>query len=254
MQDKIKLPEGNLVIGRNSVKEVLRNDPGRIIKIFTSDKQSYTRLFSAAELQVLDKNRIPVQNIKLDDLTKIAKSDSHQSLLAVTKRKPEIGIKDFLKNEAEGNSLVLMLDDVQDPHNFGAILRAAECFGVKLVIYSKNKGVGLTSSVSKASVGASELLDIISVSNLADSLRKFKDAGYWAILADADADATSLKTFEFPQKTLLILGSEGRGAQALIKKEADFKVFIDLYGKISSLNVSQAAAIMLDSYRRQYAK
>ncbi len=252
MKAKTRLPEGIVIIGRNSIKEVLRHDPDRIIKIYSTEKNAVSRLFAAKEQQIINKHRIPFEVMDKEEISRISRSDSHQSLLAITKRKQEMGIKEFLKNNTKEESVVLMLDDVQDPHNFGAILRAAECFGVDLIIYSKNKGATLTPAVSKASVGASELIDIVSVSNLADTVRKFKDAGYWAVLADADAEAISLKVFEFPKKTLLILGSEGLGAQALIKKESDFKVFIDLYGRISSLNVSQAAAVVLDNFRRQH--
>lgn len=248
------MPDGNLVIGRNSVREVVRHDPKRVIKIYGSEKDTLDKYFTAADQKIIRENKIPFEYLHKDEITLISKSDSHQSLIAVTKRKAEIGIKDYLKLHTEEESLVLMLDDIQDPQNLGAILRAAECFAVDLVIYSKNKGAGITPAVTKASVGASELLNIVSVSNLADAIGKFKDAGYWAILADADAESGSLKAFEFPKKTLLIMGSEGYGAQPLIKKEVDFKLFIDLHGRISSLNVSQATAIMLDSYRRQFSK
>ena len=183
-------------------------------------------------------------------MKQLSGSDSHQAVMAVLKEKPQVTLKEFVHSHNDTDrSLVLLLDDIQDPQNLGSILRAAECFAVDLVIYSKNKGSSITAAVTKASVGASELLKIMPVSNLVDVLRKLRNAGFWLITADADLNGSKLADFRFPLKSVIVLGSEGRGVQPLIKKEADFSVYIELFGKISSLNVSQAAAIMLNAYR-----
>ena len=138
-----------------------------------------------------------------------------------------------------------MLDSIFDPQNFGSLLRSAECFGVDGVIWSKNRGCELTPVVSKASVGASELLPLLCVSNLAETMRKFKKNGFWIVTAEIGEEAKSLDSFDFPEKTLLIMGSEGKGVQKLLSKEADSKVYLPMYGQIDSLNVSQAASVLL---------
>ena len=143
-----------------------------------------------------------------------------------------------------------MLDSIMDPHNFGAILRAAECFGVDAVLWSKNRGCDITPVVAKVSVGASELLPLVPVSNLAQALERLKDAGVWSIAADVSPEAQPIDQFEFPTKSLILLGSEGEGLQPLLLREAEFKITIPLHGKIDSLNVSQAAAVMLAAARR----
>lgn len=245
------IPSGSIIIGRNSVREVLRHAPDRVIKVITSDKSGYRKLLSDKEAAAVDKYKIKIDTVQPGELAKIARTDSHQSYIAVLKDRPQISIKQFAEEKSRAvSSLVLLLDNIQDPQNLGAILRAAECFSVDLVVYSKNKGVSLTPAVSKASVGASELLNIAAVSNLADVVEKLKSAGFWVVLANADQGAEPLSAFKFPEKCLIILGSEGSGAQPLLKKNADFSVYIEMSGKISSLNVSQAAAIMLQSYRR----
>lgn len=247
------LPEGRIVVGRNSVREILRHSPGRFIKIYIAGEKE--RLFSRADTEIIARHNILLEKTDQQFLNNAAGNESHQSVLAIVKERPAPTLKEFLtRQQDKEKSLVLVLDDIQDPQNLGAILRAAECFAVDLVIFSRNKGVGLTPSVSKASVGASELLEIMPVSNLVDTLRKLKDAGYWTILADADKEAKSLRGFEFPQRSVIVMGSEASGAQALIKKEADFTLFIDLYGKISSLNVSQATALFLYACRESLNK
>jgi 23S rRNA (guanosine2251-2'-O)-methyltransferase len=134
---------------------------------------------------------------------------------------------------------------VYDPQNLGALMRAAECFGAAAMVWSRNRGCGLTPVVTKASVGASELLDLIEVSNLADAIRRFKDAGYWIVAADMDPQAEDLQTFQFPAHTVLVMGSEGSGLRELTRRSADSLVRIVTPGRIGSLNVSQATAVIL---------
>ena len=142
----------------------------------------------------------------------------------------------------------MLLDSIFDPQNVGAILRSCECFGVDAVIISKIRGCSITPTVTKTSVGATELVPIAEVSNLTTTIEKFQKAGYWAVTAEISDKAIPLNTFEYPEKTVLILGSEGKGVQKIISKKADFHVFIPMLGRIDSLNVSQAAAVFMHSY------
>lgn len=233
-----------LIMGKNCISEVLRSNPERIVEFYTSAIDEKDPLIT-----LLRSHKVPIVLKQKEQLSKIVSSDSHQSAVAAIKEKHSVDIKSFLKEaEEKSSSLVLMVDSIFDPQNLGAILRSAECFGADLVIFSKNRGADLTPVASKASVGASELLDIVKVSNLADTLKKFQDAGYWSVCADGGEGAESLETFSFPEKTLLIVGSEGVGVQPLIKKNTDFRVKIPMKGNIDCLNVSQATSVMLYAY------
>jgi 23S rRNA (guanosine2251-2'-O)-methyltransferase len=191
------------------------------------------------------KSGIAVRFISYDALTKMVASDSHQSFVAYIEERKFYEVKEFIDIYQNLPSFVLMLDQIFDPQNFGALLRAAECFGINGVVWSKNRGVHLTPLVAKASCGASELLQLLSISNLADAVERFKAADYEIIAALADSKAESLEQVRYGEKTVLIVGSEGEGIQPLLCKKADRHVFIPLVGKIESLNVAQATSILL---------
>ena len=114
-----------------------------------------------------------------------------------------------------------------------------------LSFYSTNRNVALTPVVSKASVGASEMVSLIPVSNLVDTLKKFQDAGYFSVATEISDQAKPLDSFEFPEKTVLMVGAEGSGIQPLLSKRSDFHLYIPMKGAIDSLNVSQATAVLL---------
>jgi 23S rRNA (guanosine2251-2'-O)-methyltransferase len=243
---------GPAIMGRNTVREVLRLEPARISKIIISGQDHDKDKAFQSILELVKKHDIEIQRKDKSFLNELVGSDSHQGVIAILKERNRVGLKESLRaHSGKEKSLILILDSIEDPQNLGAILRAAECFAVDAVIISVNRGTAITPSVSKASVGASELVDIIQVSNLADTVRKLKEDNYWIVAADAREEAKSLKDFEFPGRTVILLGSEGRGLQELLRKEADFIVSIPLFGRISSLNVSQAASIFLAHYRLQ---
>ena len=224
------------IMGKNCVETVLDNSPERVNEFFTAKKEAD---------ELIEKARskgIKVKTVSKQKLYDLVNSDSHQSYVVQVKANENPDLKQFLQ---EDHRLVLMLDNINDPQNLGAILRAAECFGVDAVIWSKNRGCSLTPSAAKASVGASELVPTIVVSNLAETVKKFQKAGYFAITAEISDNAQPLTNFEFPAQTLLIMGSEGQGIQPLISKIADDQVYIPMCGKIDSLNVSQATAVLL---------
>ena len=144
-----------------------------------------------------------------------------------------------------------MLDSIFDPQNLGAILRACECFSVNGVIFSKNRGSDITAVVTKASSGASEMLNLIKVSNLATSLDSFIDNGFSIVATTLEKPSKDLYSYKFLDKTLLIMGSEGTGVQKILLKKADDKIHIPMSGDLQSLNVSMASAIILSHFRSQ---
>jgi len=229
--------EEPLIMGKNCLHEVLKTNPKAIQKIFTS-KENDPILKKAKGFN------IPIQFVPKPRLSAMVNSESHQGVVARLYQRAYPDLRSFLRNPSE-KSLILMCDGITDPQNFGAILRAAECFGVDGVIFSKNRSVEITPVVTKASVGASELVPLLRVSNLAETMKRFQEAGFTAIAADVGEKSKRLDIFTFPDKTLLILGAEGRGVQPLLKRKADACVEIPLSGQIDSLNVSQAASILL---------
>jgi 23S rRNA (guanosine2251-2'-O)-methyltransferase len=178
-------------------------------------------------------------------------SDSHQGVVARVTPRAFVSLEDLVeKAQSVEQMRLLALDGVIDPHNLGAVLRAAECFGVDAVVWSKNRAAPLGPVVSKVSVGASELVPLCPVGNLHTALEKLKAVGVWTVGAVVSADATRLESFDPPNKWALIMGSEGEGIQRLIEENLDFRVYISMLGELSSLNVSQATAVMLHSLVR----
>ncbi|MCH9613832.1 MAG: 23S rRNA (guanosine-2'-O-)-methyltransferase RlmB [Chlamydiia bacterium] len=211
------------VIGKNSINEVIKASPERILEILTSGDVAGYQGFK-------------VRKVSKHLLSQMVNSDSHQGLVARVQAKENLPL-----SEAYFKNSLVMIDGIEDPHNMGAILRAVEVFGVEGLIYSKNRGCGITPTVTKSSVGASELVDIFQVSNLATTLQKLQKEGFEVIVADMDGE----DGFEWPEKWVLVMGAEGRGVQPLIKKKADRIASIPMMGRIDSLNVSQAAAVLL---------
>ncbi len=222
--------------------ELLDHAPHRIISVITCHSKDDELI---KKLLLLKKPVHEVNRKKLDDLSN---STSHQGYVVETLKRAQVNVQDIIDN-AKKRSIVVILDSIFDPQNVGSIIRACECFGADALVYSKNKGCRITPTVTKTSVGGTEILPLIEVSNLASTIEKFQKGGYWAVTAQIGKTASSLYKFDFPEKTLLILGSEGEGIQQLLSKKADFHVYIPMLGRIDSLNVSQAAAVFLNQFR-----
>ncbi|HRW58173.1 MAG TPA: 23S rRNA (guanosine(2251)-2'-O)-methyltransferase RlmB [Chlamydiales bacterium] len=230
------------IMGQNCIKEVLDYAPDRILEIYVDSKvKSDSFMKSHPE--------IPVQLVAKKTLDQWVNSESHQGVVAKVKNRHLYSLKEFIqKEERKDRSLIVMLDSIEDPQNFGTILRACECFGVSGVIFSKNRGVAITPVVTKTSVGASELLSLVLVSNLAQSVDLLQRNGYEVVVADVNAKAVAATDMKFSDKTVLVMGAEKQGVQKLIQKMADGFVYIPMKGRIDSLNVSQATAVLLSKW------
>ncbi len=236
------------IMGVNCIREVLLHASDRMIEIYLSGKD-FTSDKKKEILALAKEKGIVHQQISLKALESFVHSSSHQGIVAKIRDRKYFTIPEIIKkNQDKGRTCFLMLDSLFDPHNFGAVLRTAECFGIDGVIFSKNRGTDITPVAAKVSSGASEMISLIRVSNLAQSLAALQKEGYEALVADIDESAHNLNTFEFPEKTLLIMGSEGTGVQPLLVKKADQKIYIPMKGRIDSLNVSQAAAVILSRW------
>lgn len=241
-----------LVIGRNASREVLTNCPERVLEVLISAAFERGAERASAILEMIRRASLEYKLVDQETLSKLAGSDSHQGIALRVRAPAPVTLKELLEAaQASAHSLVLFLDGVVDPQNLGSILRAAECFNVSAVVWSRNRSPGVTPAVSKASVGASELVTCIEVGNLAEALRTTKEFGYWVVAADGEKQAVRLEDFKFPSHVALVAGSEGDGLRALTLERSDFRVRIPMLGSIDSLNVGQAVAVMLYAYRAQ---
>lgn len=241
-----------LIIGLHSIEEILKNDPIRLVKVFTlktslNIKERKTTLLD--QLRALGK---PVEQLNSAQMDKLCDSSSHQGFAALIKKQDPFDLKAFFRKKS-APSLVLALDSIYDPHNLGAILRASECFGVDLVFWSKNRGSSLTPAVSKSSSSASIWVSTLLVSNLSTTIQQFVEEGYTLLVAHLGKQSESLFDFIFPEKTLLVLGSEGEGVRPILQKQAHHFLEIPMYGKVDSLNVSQAATLFCGFWKRQFS-
>ena len=224
------------IMGKNTVEEVATYQSKRVISIITSSKEllnDYQR--KGFKVKLADKL----------EMNKLASSDSHQGIIAEVIDE-EISFRDavqFLKGKKR--SVVVLLDSIQDPQNMGAIMRACECFGVDLIMHTKNRGSPITATVSKVSMGGSEIVPRVTVSNGVDAIKKLQGEGYWIASLELSDRAESIYSFDFPDKICFVFGSEGEGVKTLLSKTSDFHLIIPMLGKIDSLNVSQASAVVL---------
>lgn len=244
------LPLEGLIMGRNCVEEVLRHSPARLREVFMAEVRDESSTAGRARQislrEELAEIGVPIREVRRDDLDSMVQSQSHQGIVARVAPRAVLSFEDLVAKVARDEEVrILALDGVLDPQNFGAVLRAAECFGVTAVLWSKNRAAPLGPVVAKVSVGASELVPLCPVSNLHRALSSLREVGAWSIGAVVAPDAIALDSFDKPKKWILVMGSEGEGIQRLIEETLDFRVYISMLGALSSLNVSQATAVML---------
>lgn len=232
-----------LIEGRNAVTEALRS--GRTInKIFLADgdtDRSLGRLAAMAK----DAGAVVVR-IDRRKLNDMSPTGAHQGIIASVAAHDYATLDDiFAVAEARGEApLIVVCDELSDPHNLGAILRTAECAGAHGVVIPKRRSVALTAVVAKASAGAIEYMKVARVSNVAATLRELKSRGVWVFGTAADG-TTSLYDADLKGPAAIVIGNEGAGMSRLVAETCDFKVSIPMRGRISSLNASAAAAILL---------
>ena len=224
-----------IVFGKNVAKEILSSN----IKI---NKVIMANNFSDKELI----NKLSKYNITYIDKKLMDKKyeGNHQCIV--------LDIEDFKYDDikyAYDKQFVVILDHLEDPHNFGAIIRTCEAAGVDAIIIPKKRSVEVNSTVMKVSAGALNNMHIIEVNNLVDAIKKLQDNGYW--IYGTDMEDTKYTDVSYAAKTALVIGAEGTGISDLVKKNCDFVVSIPMVGKINSLNASVAAAIVIYEVVRQ---
>ena len=231
------------VEGRNAVIELLKSDRTvNKIMVARGDRQG-----SINEILKLGKqNRIIVTEVDRNKLDTLSETKHHQGVIAFV-APIEYKDVDYILNVAKERGeepFILIADEIEDPHNLGALIRSAEVAGCHGVIIPKRRAVAVTEVVSKVSVGATEYMPIARVNNINDTIRELKDKGVWIVGTDGSADTIYYKQ-DLTGPIAIVVGSEGRGMNKLTMKNCDFLVKIPMMGKITSLNASVSGGIVL---------
>ncbi len=222
------------VYGRNVARDLL-NNPKKIQKVFLQDGFNDKNLISLIEKANL--NCIFKSKHEMDDLAR----GVHQGII--------LSIPDYHYNNLDSvldsnEEIIVILDHIEDPHNFGAIIRTCEAAGIKSIIIPKDRQVQVNATVMKTSVGTVDAMNIVSVSNIANSIDKLKEVGYW-IVGTSLENSIDYREIDYSGKIAIIIGNEGNGISQLVSKKCDYLVKIPMYGKTNSLNASVATGIMI---------
>ena len=240
--------EGQLE-GRNALTEALK--AGRTIdKVFIADGDTDKGLQRlAAQAKEAGAVIVPVDRRKLDMMSF---TRSHQGVIALAAAHEYFTIDDILEEAASRgeNALIVICDELSDPHNLGAIMRSAECAGAHGVIIPKRRSVGLTATVAKSSAGAMEYMKVARVTNINNAIAELKEKGVWVFGTAAEGSIPMYKA-DLSGPSAIVIGNEGDGMSPLVRKNCDVMVHIPMKGKISSLNASAAASILLYEAVRQ---
>ncbi len=240
--------EGQLE-GRNALTEALRS--GRTIdKVFiTAGDTDRSLQHLAAQAKEAGAVVVPVDRRKLDAMSF---THAHQGVIALAAAREYFTVEDLLQEAADRgeNALLVICDELTDPHNLGAILRSAECAGAHGVIIPKRRSVGLTAVVAKASAGAVEYMKVARVTNITSTIEQLKQQGVW-IFGTAAEGSIPMYDADLTGPTAIVIGSEGDGMSRLVQKSCDVTVHIPMKGRISSLNASAAASVLLYEAVRQ---
>ncbi|WP_168123551.1 23S rRNA (guanosine(2251)-2'-O)-methyltransferase RlmB [Paenibacillus sp. HB172176] len=241
--------EDELIAGKHPVLEALRSGRG-MNKIWIADsaQKSLTQPITAEAKRL----GIVVQFVDKRKLDSMAGGVAHQGVIAQASAYDYVEVEDILAiaRERGETPFLLILDEIEDPHNLGSILRTAECTGVHGVIIPKRRSAGLTATVLKTSAGAAEHVAVARVTNIAQTMDKLKESGIWVAGTDLGATQDVYK-MKFDMPLAVVIGNESKGMGRLIKEKCDFLVKLPMLGKLNSLNASVAAGVLMYEVIRQ---
>lgn len=238
----------NFIYGINAVAEALKAR-GRAFEWVGVAKERHDLRLQ----RVIDecrKNGVAVRFLGRPELDRMAGNNAHQGVVAVTSGKQYNELDDVIAAKRGKHTLLVLLDGIEDPHNLGAILRTADAAGADGVVIPERRAVGVTPTVIKASAGASEHLPIAKVTNIARTVDELKEKNIWIVGLD-ERGSKDYDSLDYNMDCGIVLGAEGKGVHDLVRKKCDFLVSIPMLGKVPSLNVSVAAAVMLYEIVRQ---
>lgn len=232
-----------IVYGRNAVTASIES--GSAVRLLT-----LRRLENDAISLLAKKKGVHIEIVDEGLLLKMAKNPAHQGFVVVAEAKKTISLPSMIeKTKGKKNSLILMLDGIEDPQNLGAILRSADAFGVDWIIMKSRGEAPLNGTVAKVSTGAIEYVDVSIVPNLSNAIKLLKDAGYWVVASDGSAKQT-YDEVNYDCPIVLVIGSEGFGISRLVLQNSDFIIKIPMFGHVNSLNASVATGILLSAINR----
>ena len=245
--------DSDWIFGINSIEGALEHDLTHLVEILVEQGAQNARVRELAQ-RARDAG-VPVHARTREQLDKLTGGARHQGVVAQYKRPKgaEEGDLPSLVEAAGPEALILILDGVTDPHNLGACLRSAEAAGVTAVVVPKDRAVGITPIVRKASAGAADRVPFVRVTNLARAMDKLRDAGVW-ITGLAGEGEQSLYACDFKGPVAIALGGEGEGMRRLTREKCDFVAKIPMRGTVESLNVSVATGVALFEALRQRAR
>lgn len=234
-----------IIFGKNTVREaIIKKRPIKVI--YTSiDKWLFD----------LEKNGLELPKVKIirmsnQEMDKMFKG-IHQGIACEIEEYSYESLNNVIKkNKDKENVSLIMLDGLEDPHNLGAILRTADATGMDAIIIPKNRSVSLNATVAKVSTGAIEHVDCVQVTNLVQTIKELKKAGYWIIGLEMEG-SVDYKTQDYLGKIVVVIGSEGKGISRLVKEECDYMINIPMIGHVTSLNASVSASIIFYEILRQ---
>jgi 23S rRNA (guanosine2251-2'-O)-methyltransferase len=239
----------NLIVGRKPVLEALKAGTliERIVLLQGVRGDVIAEITSLAQHQ-----KVPVGQASRQEFRELASDVTTQGIVAVVARRHTASVDDILARAAGAheNGFVLVLDEIEDPHNLGALIRTAECAGVHGVIVPKHHSAPINAATIKAAAGATEHLPIAEVTNLSTTLDELKQAGYWVVGLDMDGDK-GYADVDYRTPVILVVGNEGKGIRRLVREHCDFVATIPLFGKVGSLNASVAGALAMYEVVRQ---
>ncbi len=236
-------PTANIIAGRNPVIEALR--AGTIIErvvILSGVKGAVIEKIK----QMAKRNRVPFVEVGKQKFRELVSDTTTQGVVAIVGTKAYVELDDILAISRGRNEppLILILDEIEDPQNLGALIRTAESAGVHGVVIPKHHAASVNQTVAKTSAGASEHLPVAKVVNIATTLDELKQQGLWIVGTDPAAEKLYTQV-DYSMPTALVIGNEGKGIRQLVKEKCDFLVKIPLYGKVESLNASVAGALVM---------
>jgi len=241
--------EKNLIFGRNPVLEYIRDSQSGNSNLLYVSKGAHGKIIDQIVADAKGK-KIKTEFKEKSFFASLVSSSKHQGValkITSTETKETKSEKEILENTVENNGIIVLLDQLTDPHNVGSIIRSAEALGAYAVVIPKNNSSDINSTVIKSSAGATTYINILTVSNVSSFMDRAKKTGLW-VVGTSDHATKNLEELKSIKPALLIIGSEGKGMRKLTEEKCDFTIKIPLKGKISSLNASVAAGIAIYSF------
>ena len=244
--------EENQIEGRNSVIELLKSGKD-INKLFVQRGEKHGSILEI--IRLAKNNKVIITEIDKSKLDKMSQTHNHQGVIAIIPPYEYCEVDDILQNAKQKNEdpFILILDQIEDPHNLGSIIRTAECSAVHGIIIPKRRAAQVNSTVNKTSAGAAEYVKIARVNNLNETINYLKEKNIWIYGTDAQG-SSYYDEQDYKGGIGIVIGSEGFGMSRLVRENCDFLIKIPMKGKINSLNASVSAAIVMYEVMKQRRK